>query len=221
MWWLSLTTTVQPLKYILWFMCLLYMFYALPSAIMYFNNEMVRKEMVTSNNQFEIDSIKDRLRQIKMELDSISTYKNTEGKTGYGSRSKDIKSDKDSLVSEQNEKLDRLSKLTKENTSNGANNPFNGVGWFMGLIVGITVFIFYFGEFLIIWHMVEDKKPKKTLQTELSVSDVTVPVTDVTDSKKCLICGENFIPSRRDQIYCGDNCKVKAYRNRLIPKEII
>jgi hypothetical protein len=179
MWWLSLTTTHDRLKKLLWFMCALYMVYAIPSAVMYFNNEMVRKETVVTNNNFEIDVIKKRLLQIENELNPVATYKENEAKTGYRTRSQAVKADKDSLVLEQNDKLAQLKELTKENTANGNSNPFNGFRWFMGLIVGITVFIFYFGEFLIIWAIVEEGKKASETNTKLTQSEDATPLSKV------------------------------------------
>lgn len=189
MWWLSLTTSDVTLKKILWAMCALYMFYAIPSAVMYFNNEMVRKDTVITNNQFEISAIKDRLTQIKNELDSIATYKNTESKTGYRARSQAVKDDKDSLVNEQKEKLVALKELTKENTANGASNPFKGNEWFMGLIVGITVIMFYFGQFLIMWDITRKltekgnnagtQEDKPSCKGSLSEDDKIIPQNEI------------------------------------------
>jgi ATP-dependent Zn protease len=239
MWWLSLTTTVQPLKYILWFMCTLYMFYAIPSAVMYFNNEMVRKETVVANNGYEIEIIKDRIEQIKKELALIANYKESESKTGYGYRSENIKADKDSLVDEQKEKLARLAELTRENTANGSSNPFKGIEWFMGLIVGITVLMFYFGQFLIVWHMVEEGKdetqpkssntksevkllnenkqietPIETVKSEESNINKLSIIPSVKD-RRCQYskCGK-ILPAhlRSDAKYCDDNCRLAAFR---------
>lgn len=33
-------------------------------------------------------------------------------------------------------------------------------------------------------------------------------------TRNCIVCGKRFTPKRKDAMYCGGACKVKAYRWR-------
>jgi hypothetical protein len=91
------------------------------------------------------------------------------------------------------------------------------VKWFLYLFFTLCVYI-------ILWHSSITLKTKKPLQNETdneTDNEMSGKKAFQNGQMQCPECEKWFIPTRKDQIYDDDNCKLRAYRRKKREEEAL
>ncbi len=169
---------------------------------------------------------------LKSDLETYKRYREEENQTGKGGKF----SYWDGKVSETQDKLEILKskiesvpaiqKETKKSPFISLQQVYKlPADTFKGIMIAAALMIAFVILLVTPWELPiellgnDSETIMRLPQNTYHETDIeTVPKNNgnnnETDKKICPICLKEFSPTRSDQIYCGDNCKVRAFRNK-------
>lgn len=223
-------------SFLCWLLVIVYIgAFAGVSAVGVFMTKVSTEEQRVNANADNQTQARDSYNRTKKELDNkiaeqnIEYTKNNGKGRNYDRLGEDIERLKEDLATYQSQL--NAANQTVINTERSVFS-YMPTGARIPMFIAI-MFVIYTGLLLTPWPIDlkmlygEGKTPEKPFPFVASETvpqfNVTVPektVTEnVTESRTCPGCKSEFVPSRRDQIYCTENCRIKVFRENRKLKE--
>lgn len=204
--------------------------FALMSGVGFFATEIniqettaAKVEAIEHNNQRRVD-------QLYKEIDRVSSQIQREGQTGVGGKYQGLQTELNGYNNELKDLMQQgktgIKVEVKAQTKDMFANLSNAL-W--GIPKNILILVMFASALVIVYIGLMLKPMQVALEYQLNnvtnnVTTYNEPDFDLKNyetgktfqnvSKTCPSCGEAFIPTRIDQIYCNGACRVRAFRAR-------